>query len=40
MTEDPLETYRERFVGTDTSLVYFDGNSLGRPLKVTAERLR
>ncbi len=37
---DPLEGYRDRFVGTDTDLVYFDGNSLGRPLKVTAERLR
>ena len=41
MTEhDPLERYRDRFVGTDTDLVYFDGNSLGRPLKVTADRLR
>jgi kynureninase len=37
---DPLEGYRDRFVGADTDLVYFDGNSLGRPLKVTAERLR
>ena len=37
---DPLEKYRDRFVGADTDLVYFDGNSLGRPLKVTAERLR
>jgi kynureninase len=38
--DDPLEKYVDRFVGTDTGLVYFDGNSLGRPLKVTAERLR
>jgi kynureninase len=38
--EDPLEAYRDRFVGADTDLVYFDGNSLGRPLKVTADRLR
>lgn len=30
---------RSRFVGTDTSLVYLDGNSLGRPLRRTAERL-
>ncbi len=38
--DDPLAAYRERFVGADTGLVYFDGNSLGRPLAVTAERLR
>jgi kynureninase len=37
---DPLAPLRERFVGTDSSLVYLDGNSLGRPLKVTAERMR
>ena len=36
---DPLATYRDRFVGADTALVYFDGNSLGRPLRVTADRL-
>ena len=30
---------RERFVGADTPLVYFDGNSLGRPLVVTGPRL-
>jgi kynureninase len=36
---DPLAAYRERFVGADTSLVYFDGNSLGRPLKATGPRL-
>jgi kynureninase len=36
---DQLAAYRERFVGADTSLVYFDGNSLGRPLKATGPRL-
>ncbi len=38
--DDPLAKYRDRFVGTETDLVYFDGNSLGRPLRVTADRLR
>src|SRR6188508_2904713 len=37
---DPLAPLRERFVGTGSPLVYLDGNSLGRPLTVTAERLR
>lgn len=37
--KDPLAAYRDRFVGADTSLVYFDGNSLGRPLKATGPRL-
>jgi kynureninase len=37
---DPLAAYRDRFVGASTSLVYFDGNSLGRPLAATAEGLR
>jgi kynureninase len=36
---DPLASYRGRFVGADTPLVYFDGNSLGRPLTVTGPRL-
>jgi kynureninase len=36
---DPLASYRDRFVGADTDLVYFDGNSLGRPLRVTGDRL-
>ncbi|MFC7495886.1 MULTISPECIES: kynureninase [unclassified Nocardioides] len=36
---DPLASYRDRFVGAETSLVYFDGNSLGRPLKETGPRL-
>jgi kynureninase len=38
---DPLARFRERFVGAgDPSVVaYLDGNSLGRPLTVTGERL-
>ena len=36
---DPLASYRGRFVGAETPLVYFDGNSLGRPLKATGPRL-
>jgi kynureninase len=36
---DPLAGHRERFVGAEAPLVYFDGNSLGRPLKVTGPRL-
>ena len=36
---DPLAAYRDRFVGAESDLVYFDGNSLGRPLKVTGPRL-
>lgn len=36
---DPLASYRDRFVGAEDPLVYFDGNSLGRPLKVTGPRL-
>ena len=36
---DPLAAYRDRFVGAETPLVYFDGNSLGRPLQVTGPRL-
>ncbi len=37
---DPLASYRDHFVGAESSLVYFDGNSLGRPLKVTGPRLQ
>ncbi|WP_244932102.1 aminotransferase class V-fold PLP-dependent enzyme [Nocardioides sp. W7] len=37
---DPLAAYRDRFVGAETPLVYFDGNSLGRPLRVTGDRLK
>ena len=36
---DVLASHRERFVGAESPLVYFDGNSLGRPLKVTGPRL-
>jgi kynureninase len=36
---DGLAAYRDRFVGAESPLVYFDGNSLGRPLKVTGPRL-
>lgn len=36
---DPLEHCRDAFVGSDSPLVYFDGNSLGRPLRRTVERL-
>jgi kynureninase len=38
---DPLRAYRDRFLideGSDV-VAYFDGNSLGRPLRSTAERL-
>jgi kynureninase len=37
---DPLAGFRDRFVIQDPSLVYFDGNSLGRLPKATRERLR
>jgi kynureninase len=37
--QDRLGSYRGRFVGAETPLVYFDGNSLGRPLKATGPRL-
>ncbi|WP_439591342.1 kynureninase [Microbacterium sp.] len=36
---DPLRRYRDEFVGSETSLVYFDGNSLGRPPRASVERL-
>ncbi|MBZ5737204.1 kynureninase [Nocardioides mangrovi] len=36
---DPLAAYRDHFVGAASGLVYFDGNSLGRPLAVTGPRL-
>ncbi len=37
---DPLAALRAEFVGARRRLVYFDGNSLGRPLAVTGDRLR
>lgn len=36
---DPLAWCRDRYVGSGDDLVYFDGNSLGRPLRATADRL-
>ena len=36
---DPLADFRDRFVGARTDLVYFDGNSLGRPVAAAADRL-
>ena len=38
---DPLARFRSRFVAADDPSVvaYLDGNSLGRPLTVTGERL-
>ena len=38
---DPLAPLRERFLGIDDPSVvaYLDGNSLGRPLRATAERM-
>ena len=38
--DDPLAGYRDLFVGAESPLVYFDGNSLGRPLRTTGPRLR
>ena len=36
---DPLAHLRDRFVGADSDLVYFDGNSLGRPVAAAGDRL-
>ncbi len=36
---DPLRAWRHEFIGAESSLAYFDGNSLGRPLRRSAERL-
>lgn len=36
---DPLRSMRDRFVGSESSIVYFDGNSLGRPPRASVERL-
>jgi kynureninase len=38
--QDPLSAVRDAFVGAGSALVYFDGNSLGRPLQATADRIR
>jgi len=37
---DPLAGYRQKFVISDPDFIYFDGNSLGRLPKVTAERMK
>jgi kynureninase len=36
---DPLASFRDRFVIPDPDVVYFDGNSLGRPPLAALERL-
>ncbi len=36
---DGLAHYRKRFVGADSDVVYFDGNSLGRPPVSAVERI-
>ncbi len=36
---DPLAEFRDLFLGASSPLVYFDGNSLGRPLAASVERL-
>ncbi|WP_214467947.1 kynureninase [Microbacterium flavescens] len=36
---DPLRHHRDAFVGAESSLVYFDGNSLGRPPRASVDRL-
>ncbi|MDJ0356738.1 aminotransferase class V-fold PLP-dependent enzyme [Paenarthrobacter sp. PH39-S1] len=39
--KDPLAAYREGFIGSDDPgvVAYLDGNSLGRPLKASADRI-
>jgi kynureninase len=36
---DPLARFRELFAPAEPGVVYFDGNSLGRPTKVALERI-
>ncbi len=36
---DPLAPFRDRFVPTEPSAIYLDGNSLGRPPKAALERI-
>jgi kynureninase len=36
---DPLASYRDRFVPSDGLVAYLDGNSLGRPLTASVERV-
>jgi kynureninase len=37
---DPLASYRDRFLPMGDVVAYLDGNSLGRPLAASADRLR
>ena len=38
---DPLADFRDQFIGSDDPeiIAYFDGNSLGRPLRATRDRI-
>jgi kynureninase len=36
---DPLASFRDAFLSDPGVLAYFDGNSLGRPLAATRDRL-
>ncbi|MFS3128055.1 kynureninase [Nocardioides sp. Bht2] len=36
---DPLASYRSLFAGSESELVYLDGNSLGRPLRAASQQL-
>jgi kynureninase len=36
---DPLAAFRDRFAIPDSTVVYFDGNSLGRPPKAALEAM-
>ncbi len=38
--QDPLASYRNQFLISDPSLIYFDGNSLGRMSKSVVERMQ
>jgi kynureninase len=39
---DPLAHFRDQFIGSDDPkiIAYLDGNSLGRPLRATRDRIR
>jgi len=37
--DDPLGQARDEFIDADEVIAYFDGNSLGRPLRVTGEQV-
>ncbi len=37
---DPLRAFRDRFMVPDPTVVYLDGNSLGRPPTATTQRIR